>query len=303
MIKSQTPIKTVGTALVVWLALLAGAHADNPITRGTPLQMTNIILSLARGVAGIDFGDGVVTQLNTGYGLVGGPITNGGTIAVNSNVIGTVVRVDAGAGLLGGPITRSGTLSLDTNNYVPWIEAGTNIVVLRSGRTNTVHGTIYGLPQTNIFWSVVSNHASAVYFPQDNGPDTDTNGLLVSYTPPVEGFYRIEFAELFNNTNTGTTAFDGHYIAGIKWTDPLGIVHAQRLFDMPQNTTVSDFNFGQIGSESFWYGGTFYLQSAANQAITITNRVIISWSPGDFNGWNHFNATLSTPKTNIFLGL
>ena len=103
--------RTFCCLLALAFGLVATAHADNPITRGTPLQMTNIILNLSRSVAGIDFGDGVVTQLNTGYGLVGGPSTNGGTIQVNSNVIGTVVRVDTASGLQGGePQRRHGAM-------------------------------------------------------------------------------------------------------------------------------------------------------------------------------------------------
>lgn len=92
-------------------------------------------------------GSGTVTQVNTGTGLTGGPITSSGTISLantavtagvygTSNVVpqitvdaqgritnvasvtittggtGTVTNVATGVGLTGGPITSNGTISL-----------------------------------------------------------------------------------------------------------------------------------------------------------------------------------------------
>jgi hypothetical protein len=92
-------------------------------------------------------GSGTVTQVNTGTGLTGGPITTSGTISLantavtagvyGSNIavpqitvdaqgrltsvsnvsistggVGTVTQVDTGIGLTGGPITSNGTISL-----------------------------------------------------------------------------------------------------------------------------------------------------------------------------------------------
>lgn len=54
---------------------------------------------------------GVVTQVNTGAGLTGGPITSTGTISLLSS-IGTVTQVNSGTGLTGGPITTTGTLAV-----------------------------------------------------------------------------------------------------------------------------------------------------------------------------------------------
>lgn len=292
----------LGAKLFLALAVLLPAalvRADNPITRGTPLQMTNIILALSRSVAWIDFGAGVVTQLNTGYGLVGGPITNGGTIAVDSNVIGTVVRVDSGAGLLGGPVTRSGTLYLDTN-YVPWVEAGTNVAVVRTGRTNTVHGTIYGTLLTNVMWTVVTNVTHTTWFPET--AVADSNGVVLSYTAPADGLYRLEYAVTFNNTNHANTTFDGRWIGAVRWSDVSGMANADVITDMPFYQDVSEQNFGDNQYTNWWHGGTFMLNALSGTAIQVSNYVVISWSAGDMSGPHTFRAALSRLKTNVFLG-
>jgi trimeric autotransporter adhesin len=105
------------------------------------------MLKVAGGVGGGGGGNGSVTQVNTGTGLTGGPITTSGTIRLanttvtagtyGSNVVvpqividaqgritsasnvtidvggaGTVTQVNTGAGLTGGPVTTTGTISL-----------------------------------------------------------------------------------------------------------------------------------------------------------------------------------------------
>jgi trimeric autotransporter adhesin len=105
------------------------------------------MLKVAGGVGGGGGGNGSVTQVNTGTGLTGGPITTSGTIRLanttvtagtyGSNVVvpqividaqgritsasnvtidvggaGTVTQVNTGTGLTGGPVTTTGTISL-----------------------------------------------------------------------------------------------------------------------------------------------------------------------------------------------
>ena len=124
-------------------------------------------------------GTGTVTEIETGMGLTGGPITGTGTISVNVNEVclldgtqtiagsktfnrdvlgpntnsssselafttksyvdaklslqpaGTVVKIETGTGLLGGPITDEGTIEVDT---------GTSGVVMRSAITQSIDG-------------------------------------------------------------------------------------------------------------------------------------------------------------------
>ena len=105
------------------------------------------MLKVAGGVGGGGNASGTVTQVNTGTGLTGGPITTSGTIRLanttvtagtyGSNVVvpqividaqgritsasnvtidvggtGTVTQVNTGTGLTGGPVTSTGTISI-----------------------------------------------------------------------------------------------------------------------------------------------------------------------------------------------
>lgn len=112
------------------------------------------MLKVAGGVGGGGGGNGSVTQVNTGTGLTGGPITTSGTIRLanttvtagtyGSNVVvpqividaqgritsasnvtidvggaGTVTQVNTGTGLTGGPVTTTGTISLANTTVTP----------------------------------------------------------------------------------------------------------------------------------------------------------------------------------------
>ena len=139
------------------LNLLFGAAGNSPAETGLSIA-SNGLITFATGQTfpgGGGGGSGTVTQVNTGAGLTGGPITSSGTISIpsagvtNSMLVnpsitvqagaglsgggtvalggtitltnsapssgGTVTSVGTGAGILGGPITSSGTLTLDTS--------------------------------------------------------------------------------------------------------------------------------------------------------------------------------------------
>ena len=260
--------------------------ADNPITRGTPLQMTNIILDLAQRVGGINFGGGMVTQLNMGYGLVGIPpvITSGGTVQVNSNVIGTVVRVDAGPGLLGGPITRTGTLYVDTNNLpFAFPAAGTNAFAVTNGRTVTISAQT---PERAIW-----RHQQTLYYPQEF--ETDTNVTILSLTVTNEGLYRLDFSGQFRFQFLSSPGYDGRYILGARWTDPAGAPRDELLMDLL--TTVDYYD----GLSNYSKTATYIFSCRTNTTLVLTNRMIVS-SVGDGTGptgggcgTNYFRAALA----------
>ena len=104
---------------------------------------------------------GTVSNIATGTGLTGGPITSTGTIALASTQLlpttacasnqvpqwngsawicatvsgggGTVTSVGTGTGLSGGPITTSGTINLASTQLLPSVACGTNQIPKWSG--------------------------------------------------------------------------------------------------------------------------------------------------------------------------
>lgn len=210
------------------------------------------------------------------------------------------------AGLAIDTLIRDPAIRPTTSNYTdsgtlnfPWKKVYSAQGFYENGvkLTNSAGGTAF----TNIGWVVVSNVTFTTYFPElDNGLPSGTNGTLLTYTAPAQAIYRIEFSDTFNDTNSPAAGFfDGRFLAGVKWTDPQGNVNAVRLLNMPNFIPASEYNYGLVAPYvSVWYGQTFYLTPKAGTTITITNNIVLSWSPGDASGWNYFNATLSTIQTN-----
>jgi len=121
------------------------------------------MLKVAGGVGGGGNASGTVTQVDTGTGLTGGPITTSGTIRLanttvtagtyGSNVVvpqividaqgritsasnvtidvggtGTVTQVNTGTGLTGGPVTSTGTISIANTAVTPASYGSANTV-------------------------------------------------------------------------------------------------------------------------------------------------------------------------------
>ena len=130
-----------------------GLTVSGGISSGDELAVYDVSSGALRKITRANFLTGIngtVTQVNSGDGIIGGPITGSGTLSLDINglavettiasndevaiydtslgslrkmtranflsgVNGTVTQVNSGDGILGGPITGSGTLSLDIN--------------------------------------------------------------------------------------------------------------------------------------------------------------------------------------------
>jgi hypothetical protein len=156
------PIVTTGTIAISNTTVTPGNYTAANITVNAQGQLT----------AASNGPSGSVTQVNTGTGLTGGPITTTGTVLIantgvaagtytsanitvnaqgqltfasNGSTGGTVVQVNTGTGLTGGPITTSGTIAID------------NTVVTLTGTQTLSNKTITGLASGSTVNDIAGN--------------------------------------------------------------------------------------------------------------------------------------------------
>jgi hypothetical protein len=222
-------------------------------------------------------GSGTVTQVNTGVGLQGGPITASGTIslippvgsaiggvkagqgiaiAVDGTISSTrVSQVSTGVGLSGGPITSSGTISLNvaTVSAIGGVKPDNSTIIIQPDGTisvgpgiadsvNSVRGTgAITVDNTDPANPIVGvNNASA----SQAGVVTLSNTI----TGTSQGVAATELAvsTLGNaallkagGTMTGNIGFAGTQTFPIATSTSLGVVQ-------PDNTTITVNGSGQL---------------------------------------------------------
>jgi hypothetical protein len=146
-------------------------------------------------VATVSSGGGSITQVSTGSGLLGGPVTSSGTLyvdigaglAFSGNQIiatgtgqGTVTQVNTSTGLAGGPVTSVGTITLATiaastilanptsvTGYPSAVSIGTGLAF--SGSTLITSGAAGGVTSVFTRTGAVSAASGDYSFPQISG--------------------------------------------------------------------------------------------------------------------------------------
>lgn len=280
---------------IVILALMAAFNAAGADTNGTIQNKITPTTQFSReaftnetaagwrnklGVTNSAGGSGSVTSILTGFGLSGGPITNGGTISADSNVLATTTLVTNIFNSITGSVqllTTNSTLSVTNTVQL------TNVltVAVDHSRTNTWinDGGIQGVPGFTAGGS-------------------QTNYSIFSFTADGSVYILAYFSHM--TMIQGSGAFDASFEASIASTVDGGESIKNQLLTF---NSGSGFSYYLNGSASFPYPGDeinswgesfpeyvvhndFVFRPAAGSTVYVTNTYSNSLNGGENEGTN-----------------
>jgi hypothetical protein len=304
------------------LNLLFGAAGNSPSETGLSIA-SNGLINFASGQTFPGNGNGTVTNVATGAGLTGGPITStgtisipslgvtnamlahpsvtvvagtglsgGGTVALGSTITltntapslgGTVTSVGSGAGLLGGPVTTSGSLSLDTS-FTDALYLSLGGGTLTGGLTGTTAAFSGGLSATT------GTFSGPVFAAGDVLPPIGTATATQGFNSNVLDLQ----ASSFNSTSSSAVHEHFRWQAeptGNDTASPSGSLNL--LFSSGANTPAeTGFSIASNGLINFAAGQTF----PGNGNGTVTN---VATGAGLTGGPITSTGTISIPSLGV----
>ena len=260
-------------------------------------------------------GGGTVTQINTGAGLTGGPITTTGTISVdNSGITNTMLQNNAvtSTKILDGTITAGDIGSTQVVKSLNSIEdnvnlvGGTNITITPSGQEITISSTAGGMGGSGTvnylprFTAATTLGNSAIYQSGNNigigtttpsakftleGGDALINGLTVGQGGIAGQLWNSAFGyqALYSNTLGSDNTANGYRSL---YSNTSGIDNTANGYRSLYSNTIGSYNTA-IGNQAL-YSNTLGIDNTANGSSALYSN-----TEGDYNTANGSGALYS----------